>query len=302
MNVVTHLGLGPVALFFMVTGAVFTPRLLGGWHAMPWRAFAISRLCRIVPMIVVSALVATAIIVAETGLLPDRHYPLQVLSWIAGLQMPLLGVESSRYINAGVLWSIFWEWAFYVGILPLCMAAAPLFRTHGAKLSLTIFLTCALLIDFFGVLRFVELFFLGILSWNVRQIEPMRRRLATPLAALVALIAVGTTMVLAEDPYGMWPGLAYGLLFACVACGNTLFGLLDRPGARVLGEISYSIYVLHGIFLYVAFRYLSARAMPMVALPLMAVAVTAVSAATFLWIEQPAIRWGKRLARRSRAA
>ena len=35
--------------------------------------------------------------------------------------------------------------------------------------------------------------------------------------------------------------------FAIIACGNTLFGALEWPAARGLGDIGYSIYLLHGL-------------------------------------------------------
>jgi peptidoglycan/LPS O-acetylase OafA/YrhL len=44
------------------------------------------------------------------------------------------------------------------------------------------------------------------------------------------------------------------IAFAIICCGNSLFGILLLPASRVLGEISYSIYLLHGLFLYCTFK------------------------------------------------
>ncbi|MED6087983.1 hypothetical protein VZ169_14885, partial [Acinetobacter baumannii] len=41
-----------------------------------------------------------------------------------------------------------------------------------------------------------------------------------------------------------------GFLFISLACDNNLFGLLNARPLQILGEISYSIYLLHGIVLY----------------------------------------------------
>jgi peptidoglycan/LPS O-acetylase OafA/YrhL len=47
--------------------------------------------------------------------------------------------------------------------------------------------------------------------------------------------------------------LLLSLCFAIVACGNTLFGVLEWRTASGLGEMGYSIYLLHGIVLFVTF-------------------------------------------------
>jgi len=46
------------------------------------------------------------------------------------------------------------------------------------------------------------------------------------------------------------------LLFALIAGGNDLFGLLTQPFSRLLGEMSYSVYLLHGMVLYVLFNFI----------------------------------------------
>ena len=45
--------------------------------------------------------------------------------------------------------------------------------------------------------------------------------------------------------------LVVTLVFTLIALGNDIFGLLKINALKVLGEISYSIYLLHGIVLYV---------------------------------------------------
>jgi peptidoglycan/LPS O-acetylase OafA/YrhL len=44
------------------------------------------------------------------------------------------------------------------------------------------------------------------------------------------------------------------IAFVIIACGNTIFGFLSLSSLKLLGDISYGIYLLHGIFLYLAFR------------------------------------------------
>jgi peptidoglycan/LPS O-acetylase OafA/YrhL len=62
---------------------------------------------------------------------------------------------------------------------------------------------------------------------------------------------------------GRWPRpvllLGLSASFFIVASGNRLFGLLSNRAAMLLGDISYGIYLLHGLVLYIFFEYLLGR-------------------------------------------
>jgi peptidoglycan/LPS O-acetylase OafA/YrhL len=45
------------------------------------------------------------------------------------------------------------------------------------------------------------------------------------------------------------------MAFFFFVSGNGLFGLLTMQGTKLLGTISYSIYLLHAMFLFVVFRW-----------------------------------------------
>ncbi len=81
-----------------------------------------------------------------------------------------------------------------------------------------------------------------------------------------------------------------------MALGNDLFGLLSRRGLKTLGEISYSIYLLHGIVLYVVFTLCNGFAVTggsvtsyLAFLPFILLLVCGISTITFLVIEKPFI-------------
>jgi peptidoglycan/LPS O-acetylase OafA/YrhL len=42
------------------------------------------------------------------------------------------------------------------------------------------------------------------------------------------------------------------IIFTAIALGNSFFGMLKNPTLKLLGEISYSTYLLHGIILFIA--------------------------------------------------
>jgi peptidoglycan/LPS O-acetylase OafA/YrhL len=40
-----------------------------------------------------------------------------------------------------------------------------------------------------------------------------------------------------------------------IAAGNTIFGFLTSSASRMLGQMAYSIYMLHGIVLFTIFKF-----------------------------------------------
>ena len=98
-----------------------------------------------------------------------------------------------------------------------------------------------------------------------------------------------------------WHVAMIALFFLIVASGNDLFGLLTHPASLVLGEISYSIYLLHGIVLYLLFTVFepfSIGGLPLTQFlllaPVLAVGIVAVAALSYAAVERPALMAGRR--------
>ena len=90
--------------------------------------------------------------------------------------------------------------------------------------------------------------------------------------------------------------LILGIPFGLFVLGNSLHGLLENKGLKVLGEASFSIYLLHGIVIYSAFSLLKiynftdgAFADYAWYLPLIILTVSTVSVLTYWSIERPFI-------------
>jgi peptidoglycan/LPS O-acetylase OafA/YrhL len=45
------------------------------------------------------------------------------------------------------------------------------------------------------------------------------------------------------------------LLFIIIASGNSIFGIFSNTFSRLLGQITYSLYLQHGIVLFIVFRF-----------------------------------------------
>ena len=62
------------------------------------------------------------------------------------------------------------------------------------------------------------------------------------------------TLLLFHGAFKLAPMVLLAVVFAIIAGGNTLYGALAWRPSRLLGEISFSIYLLHGLLLFVMFR------------------------------------------------
>ena len=87
--------------------------------------------------------------------------------------------------------------------------------------------------------------------------------------------------------------------FIPIALGNTLFGLLKMKASVYLGEISYSIYLVHGLILYVLFSLFNigigelSMLNALMYMPVLTLLVIITSTITFLMIERPFMQYSR---------
>jgi peptidoglycan/LPS O-acetylase OafA/YrhL len=309
VNFYNNLGAGGVALFFMTTGCVFYPRVLAGFRATSWTATYTTRVFRIIPLILFSVAVITGVIALRTGHGLDNTFPKAAAIWITSWdEPPLLGYADSGRLNAYVLWSLRYEWLFYLFVLPACAFGMDLIRDRAPSWTLPtglLFVSLALkqYLALGGLSTFLPFFAVGMLAYEFRMREAIRKILDARLVAAPAGVCLAIAMVSAPTPFGPVQIALYGFFFICVACGNDLAGLLRTKGSLVLGECSYGIYLLHGIvlsLLYVdgalAIQGLSTIGLPAL-LPFIGIAIACITPITYLAIERPAIRTGSAIAK-----
>ena len=308
-TLLNHFGSGAVALFFMATGLVFYPRVLEGGRATAWRRLVVARVFRIVPLTAVSVLAVALIVLGETGGRVTPAFVIDLMKWVTGWhQVDLLGFAHTSRINAGVLWSLWYEWVFYLALLPLCAFAMDAVRARGwptvalpvGALGVTLVASWATgaSVTHLRLVQVMPLFAMGMLAFECRAVPRVADVLARPRVGGYALALLLLAVLSTGDPYG-WALPAYALVFACVACGNRL-GVLASAGARVLGECSFGVYLLHGMVLWLTFTRVPLAGVPTLwlpaLLPILAVTAVLVAAAAHLVIERPMIALGRRVA------
>ena len=160
----------------------------------------------------------------------------------------------------------------------------------------------------FSFLRHLPIFAIGMLSWTlfVRYIDGHRHRTAVGwtlvLGSLWAYRALllGALNVWFPDPV-YWQAIIYSALL--LGLGIAPLRTFVNPLTRFAGRVSYSIYLLHPsaiLFLFPVYRRLYELPLPVTARFLLCAALTlavvlSLASITYRWIEQPGMRFAKRL-------
>ncbi len=233
-----------VAIFFMITGFLFWLRLLRSGAGFDFQAFFVSRIRRIAPMYFMSVLMALAVIFSLSGLalrVPPLQLVRELQAWLSFgfIQTgPLNGVQEAHAVNA-VYWTLAYEWAFYLALPFLALFA------RGAW-SVVLFVVVA----FFSIRAPVVLNFVyGALAAALVHNKVLN--LKSPWLAPLPLAALAAYFIAERSVHKMLEPALLFVFFIFVVHGYSAFGLfLSRP-AKILGAISYSLYLTHCIVLFV---------------------------------------------------
>ena len=99
-------------------------------------------------------------------------------------------------------------------------------------------------------------FVTGILAAVLARNTLVQRVATSPLMSPVIILTLAIAVLKFPNPMGAAPIILLSIAFVLIAAGNTLYGAFTSKLSCILGEISFSIYLLHGIFLYVMFKLL----------------------------------------------
>lgn len=247
-NFENELGRGSVAIFFMITAFLFWGRA----HArrgLELKKFFISRLFRIYPLylLLVSLLfLAIAYQSNWTAREPASAVVKEAVEWCF-FHMPIIN-QHPDMIFGGVTWTLLYEAWFYVS-LPLL---AIVFFQEKALWKKVVAGGAAAALFAFNHLSFsIASAFLGGIVAVYWSLDLKRVQLARgKTAAWVALGCLACVGLFVYNPFSVAGISLLTASFIVIASGNTLFGLLSLPGARWMGEISYSVYLGHGVVLW----------------------------------------------------
>ncbi|XUW89073.1 acyltransferase [Burkholderia sp. M6-3] len=248
----TFLGRGSVGMFFMITAFLFWGRIIERKERFDAARFYQNRVRRLVPMYLVSAglVVVTAMALSHFHLnVPLSELTAQITSWLLftfpGVP-PINGFSQTALINT-VFWSLIYEWKFYL-LLPMIGALALRWGTWLVAL---------------GVCACIALFSPGQVEWYFVAGCAAAMAVRIPAIQNLCRSTVGTALlitciaaVVTWQPLIYSPGAAALMFvpFLVISGGNSLLGILTNKAARLLGLLSYSIYLLHNWVLYLVAR------------------------------------------------
>lgn len=255
LRVYGNLGSVSVVVFFMITAFLFTTKLLDSRNGtIDWLRMLVSRVMRLTPLYLFAMAVLLLLVGILSGFERSVAWPELLTSVPAWLGFTLAGapdvngVRDTWLIIAGVTWSLRYEIFFYL-LLP---ALAVLTRAPAPAAWIALVCTVLALLVFAARLTpmLVAPFLGGMLAaWLVR-VPRLREWALTSTASMLALVAFFGVIALSRGAFKLAPLALVSFAFFIVAAGNSLFGILSNRSARLLGEVSYSVYLLHAIVLF----------------------------------------------------
>ena len=312
---VVHLGQTSVALFFMITAFLFWGRVLDRGSRIDWTEFLILRLYRLYPVyLLMLALLLTTALAAATLSRPPTSGPVAgpLLDWVLFTLFTtpnLGGLPDTGLLVAWVTWSLRYEWLFY---LALPMIGFLTGRSRQPVAALVSAAVVALILQRLHWQTFSPRILLPFAGGIAAAHWVRAPRLAAlgriPVAGAVAIAALAGVVTLLPGAYSWQATAGLTVFFLVIASGHSLWGLLRLPGLLWLGDITYSIYLLHGLFLWVVLQWFLPRALaasPSVFLGstvMIDAVLIPVCSVVFMTIERPGILLGKRHVSRLRSA
>jgi len=304
-----------VSLFFTITGFLFWHKIWTKQGKVDWFNLYISRIFRIVPLYWFSVCIIVSIVFILEGFsfkVPLFSLAKEIITWLSFLWLPdINGFHDTGRIFAYVQWTLVYEWVFYLSLPVLALAI----RYSNGKLLIPCLMATGVVLGVVKPLnipyidistKYFVYFLIGALAASFYSNDRLRALAQNKFASVIAASSIVCIFVFFHTPYGLWQDILLAMFFIPVAFGNSMFGLFKLPVFTMLGDISYSIYLLHGIILYLLFTVfipsffsqITSLSWIYAGMSLTGIIVVCVSWLTYSLIEKPFMDLGKSFVKR----
>jgi peptidoglycan/LPS O-acetylase OafA/YrhL len=257
-NFYLQLGTAPVTFFFFITGFLFWSKLIVNPRQQPGK-FLAARLRRLGPAYLGgAALVLTLVAAFSHFRLHDSPVDVSrdAVRILLGQTPMINGLSFAPWLWA-VTWTLQFEFLFYLLVPFLGWFAGTLQKT------LLFVAICNLLYagslansdnqwhmhGFYplqALLHFLSsTFSVGFITAHLVRNERVRNLARSAWAAPLALAIIAGTLYFLPPWYGPREALCLAIPFIFIASGGSFWGALRKPALLFLGQISYSVYLIH---------------------------------------------------------
>ncbi|MDR7370658.1 acyltransferase [Flavobacterium aquidurense] len=259
-NLFNQFGETTVVFFFIITAFLFTSKLIHNkTKEIDWSEYLKSRFFRLFPMYFFSIIIVF-ILVAILTQFKIRVSAIEnmksILSWIffnVSKNSNINGLEDTFILNSGITWTLPYEWAFYF-LLPIIALFFKIKINFKALLGFTAVAAIILVINKSSLRHFMP--FVGGISvalLNSKKLDTILKQKAYTVLAIVLLAASIYFFNGGRKPIQI---IIASIVFLIIASGNNFFGILSSRFSRKFGQITYSLYLLHGILLFIIFYFI----------------------------------------------
>ncbi|WP_215846258.1 acyltransferase family protein [Candidatus Pantoea bituminis] len=247
-----------VLLFFMISAFLFYRWLDNDTMTPGQLTYKLlkSRIRRIVPMFWFSAFVIIVIGLVKGDLIVGATAVKDAVLWLLFIGSYHIGDYATADVNAGVEWTLRLEWLLYLSI-PLIYvinrATNGKYKTLLILGSIGVIFCVAVGLRLWGKTytdpRPVLGFAMGYMAYKHRELFVHYKH--SSLAALAVILLTLFSLAFTSNTF-------FYLIFLCcltviffiVSSGNAVFGILENKTLMSIGEVSYSLYLIHGVVLY----------------------------------------------------
>jgi peptidoglycan/LPS O-acetylase OafA/YrhL len=293
-----NLGRVGVGMFFMITGYLFTVK--AAESSIDWKRFARHRFFRLFPLYFVVVVLVHLFAFSLTGWQLNTtalEALMNSVDWLAFAirhRPDINGYAQTPWIIAGVNWTLKYEVFFYAIATPLLYAGFQLIGRRAMAFLVVATCTALYLANHLHVpnAHHVLNLYLGALcAFVLPLLKPNLLSLK-----LLATAALGALFVWESPEVVFLASVAMFLFMAnLVQPAHVARGPWMAP-FQWLGEISYSIYLIHGMVLFLGYLSfgvgMSMWAFWGFAMAMVAVVVL-ISSVTFRCVEKPLMVWGR---------